>query len=390
MVEDRRGKAILESWIDALVYSNPLKKKKTKKTQNWLKNTGMAWWWNLRPTSKRQNWRKLPNDKVIWVGDWKSIFFWVRSALISGDNLYLICAKALEANMQDTETWCSCGHHHSRQGDRMVMEAPALQGPSSSPGKSQVSWGSGVFSVRCFLQGWPPSLWEIQEGSRRPEHCIRGSLVAQRVKNPPAMQETWVQSLGWEDALEKGMAIHSSILTWRLPGTAEPGRLQSKGLQRVRHGWVTVTTPGHGLVPVHGLLGGSWAERQEVSSRWNWHHLFSDVHGKIFFHETGSWCQKIGDLWSVWLRGTEYQGRLPPNTHVYTNTYSPPLPFPIDTPSSARLFITLETVSILREMIPLDVYHQTTPSKESPPSWLLLLPWTKWGLLCLFHVWSVC
>ena len=52
-----------------------------------------------------------------------------------------------------------------------------------------------------------------------------GSLVAQRVKNPPAMQETWVQSLGWEDTLEKGMAIHSSILTWRIPGTEEPGRL---------------------------------------------------------------------------------------------------------------------------------------------------------------------
>ena len=51
------------------------------------------------------------------------------------------------------------------------------------------------------------------------------SLVAQRVKNPPAMQETWVQSLGWEDTLEKGMAIHSSILTWRIPGTEEPGRL---------------------------------------------------------------------------------------------------------------------------------------------------------------------
>ena len=59
--------------------------------------------------------------------------------------------------------------------------------------------------------------------------------MAQLVKNLPAMRETWVQSLGWEDALEKGMAIHSTILTWRLPGTAEPGRLQSKGLQRVRH-----------------------------------------------------------------------------------------------------------------------------------------------------------
>ena len=46
------------------------------------------------------------------------------------------------------------------------------------------------------------------------------SLVAQLVKNPPAMWETWVQSLGWEDPLEKGMATHSSILTWRFPWTS--------------------------------------------------------------------------------------------------------------------------------------------------------------------------
>ena len=54
------------------------------------------------------------------------------------------------------------------------------------------------------------------------------------VKNPPAVQETWVQSLGWEDPLEKGTAIHSSILAWRIPWTEEPGRLQSIGSQRVR------------------------------------------------------------------------------------------------------------------------------------------------------------
>ena len=51
------------------------------------------------------------------------------------------------------------------------------------------------------------------------------SLVAQLVKNLPAMWETWVLSLGWEDPLEKGMAIHSSILDWRIPWTKEPGEL---------------------------------------------------------------------------------------------------------------------------------------------------------------------
>ena len=59
--------------------------------------------------------------------------------------------------------------------------------------------------------------------------------MAQVVKNLPAMQETWVQSLGWEDPLEKGMATHSSILAWRIPWTEETGRLQSMELQRVRH-----------------------------------------------------------------------------------------------------------------------------------------------------------
>ena len=53
------------------------------------------------------------------------------------------------------------------------------------------------------------------------------------VRNPPAMQETWVQSLGWEDPLEKGMSTHSNILAWRNPWTEEPGGLQSTGSQRV-------------------------------------------------------------------------------------------------------------------------------------------------------------
>ena len=61
------------------------------------------------------------------------------------------------------------------------------------------------------------------------------SLVAHIVKNPPPMQETWVQSLGWEDPLEKEMATHSSILAWRMSWTEKPGGLQCMGLQRVRH-----------------------------------------------------------------------------------------------------------------------------------------------------------
>ena len=60
-------------------------------------------------------------------------------------------------------------------------------------------------------------------------------LVTQSVKNLPAVQETWVRSLGWKDPLEKEMATHSSILAWRILWTEEPGGLQSMGSQRVGH-----------------------------------------------------------------------------------------------------------------------------------------------------------
>ena len=59
--------------------------------------------------------------------------------------------------------------------------------------------------------------------------------MAQMVKNLPAMWDTWVRSLSWEDALEKEMATYSSILAWRIPWTEGPNRLQSMGLQRVGH-----------------------------------------------------------------------------------------------------------------------------------------------------------
>ena len=68
------------------------------------------------------------------------------------------------------------------------------------------------------------------EGIGYPLQYSWASLVAQLVKNPPAMRETWVRSLGWDDPLEKGKAPHSSILAWRIPWT-----VQSMGSQRVRH-----------------------------------------------------------------------------------------------------------------------------------------------------------
>ena len=73
-------------------------------------------------------------------------------------------------------------------------------------------------------------------------HWLMGaSQEAQMIKNLPAMWETWVRFLAWDDPLEEGIATHCSILAWRNPWTEEPGLLQSMGLQRVRDYWVTNT-----------------------------------------------------------------------------------------------------------------------------------------------------
>ena len=84
------------------------------------------------------------------------------------------------------------------------------------------------------------------------------SLVAQRVKRLPAMQETWVQSLGQEDPLEKEMATHSSTLAWKILWTEKPGRLQSMGSQRVGHDWVTSLSFTFFLIGIKTLWISLW------------------------------------------------------------------------------------------------------------------------------------
>ena len=79
-------------------------------------------------------------------------------------------------------------------------------------------------SAQCYVAAWMGG-----------EFGYTASLVAQMVKRLPAMQETWVCSLGGEDPLEKEMATHSSTLAWKILWMEEPGRLQSMGSQRVRH-----------------------------------------------------------------------------------------------------------------------------------------------------------
>ena len=103
---------------------------------------------------------------------------------------------------------------------------------------SFMGWSFGIVSKRPLRYS--------KSSSRIPLYYLLDlyfyTLVAQRLKRMPAMWETWVWSLGWEDSLEKEMATHSSILAWRIPWTEEPGGLQSMGLQRVGHNWVTSLT----------------------------------------------------------------------------------------------------------------------------------------------------
>ena len=84
------------------------------------------------------------------------------------------------------------------------------------------SWLSQVSEQRKHVSSWGCRIVLLERGG-----LCWASLVAELVKNPPAMQETWVRSLGWEDPLEKGKATHSSILAWRIPWTILHGVAKS-------------------------------------------------------------------------------------------------------------------------------------------------------------------
>ena len=120
-----------------------------------------------------------------------------------------------------------------RPSSRLILCHPLLLLPLISPSIRVLSRES-VLHIR-----WP-KYWSFNFSiSPSSEYSglisFRASLVAQLVRNPPAMWEIWVRSLGWEDPLEKELATHSSTLAWRLPRMEEPSRLQFTGLQRVRH-----------------------------------------------------------------------------------------------------------------------------------------------------------
>ena len=136
--------------------------------------------------------------------------------------------------------------------------------------KCQIGFCRGLFLSACNAGDLG-----LIPGSGRSTGEGKGCLVAQMVKRLSAMQETRVRCLGWEDPLEKEMAVHSSILAWKIPWTAEPGRLPSMGSQRVGHDWAISLslspTPVFWPGEFHGIYS-PW-----VAKSWTW---LSDFHFK--------------------------------------------------------------------------------------------------------------
>ena len=115
------------------------------------------------------------------------------------------------------------------------LPTPVFSGfPCGSAGKESTCNAGDPSSIPGFGRS-------TGEGIGYPLKYSWASLVAQLAKKPSATPETWARSLGWEDPLEKETATFSSILSWRIPWTEEPGRLQSMGSQRVGRNWATFT-----------------------------------------------------------------------------------------------------------------------------------------------------
>ena len=116
------------------------------------------------------------------------------------------------------------GWHHWLNGMSLSKSPVTVKGK-----EAWCAMVRGVAEGGTWPHDWTTTTSIIMTGGQTSHY--RASLVAQTVKNPPAMQETWVQPLGWEDSLEKGMATHTSILAWRIPRTEETSRIQSMGSQ---------------------------------------------------------------------------------------------------------------------------------------------------------------
>ena len=166
----------------------------------------------------------------------------IRMMLDSGAIKKLFLTLNATENLQSTLLWRVTG-----MGKQLEIRRANLnpcRGPKKGPLKFCMNQGVLSTSMLLFSNLFGAYSYQVE---RIPKLfffffvSLKGTfLVAQAVKNMPAMQEIQVWSLGWENPLEKGMAIHFSILAWRIPWT-EPGSLQILGSQGVGHDWATNT-----------------------------------------------------------------------------------------------------------------------------------------------------
>ena len=175
----------------------------------------------------------------------------------------------------------------------------------SCPHAKLIHWGlisskSNSLKYQCLKSHWNAKSHQFK--SPKCHHLnyliqiwVRTSLVAQIVKHLSTMQETWVQSLGWEDPLEKEMAIHSSTIAWKIPWTEEPGSLQSMGLQRVGHNWATSLTY---LRLYLSILGHTWSF--SVMNLWN-SQMNQWTYKHIIFSWNTMWDRQRKALKYLWL-----------------------------------------------------------------------------------------
>ena len=136
------------------------------------------------------------------------------------------------------------------------------------------------------------------------------SLVAQMVKHLSTMRETRVRALGWEDPLEKEMAIHSSTVAWKIPWTEEPGRLQSMGSQRVGHDWATSLSLSSNMISYLGISSSVLCKFE------------SEVGGTAQLHLTASETQMQMNTFRDWWESHFSSHRAKPNKDCHWHTHT--------------------------------------------------------------------
>ena len=208
--------------------------------------------------------RKGPHP-FIWLeatqdhcDQWSSISPWQRETLYTWSVHHHVasCAKMFTLESLQAKTWrpgsYSYQHGYFQSAKESVLLGSSLQRLPLALHRQLVypqclvyNWttislhATKLHVIDRSVQIYPLTPFEGKKCLSFTIHVVITFLVPQTVKNPPAMQDTQVSSLGLEHPQEEGMTTHSSILVWRIPWTGEPGRLQSMGLQWIGQDWVT-------------------------------------------------------------------------------------------------------------------------------------------------------